>query len=99
MKKISADQFVLDLINKEFEIIESGLHWNSINELKVWTENNPLWFNVYTMTTEQYNLLRDYFMEHFYDWKPKRVSKATAQNEWGWFALSFGLRVKDNVGN
>lgn len=94
-KKISAEQFTLDCINKEFEIIGSTNRWNTFEELCEWSklEENKHWYshNVFS-TPEQFKQWKQYFMEHFYDWQPKRVSKRTAENEFSWFNLSYGLK-------
>ena len=94
-KKISDEQFALDCINKEFEIIGSTNHWNTFKELCEWSklEENEKWFtdNVFA-TLEQFKEWKQYFMDHFYDWQPKRVSKRTAENEFAWFNLSYGFK-------
>jgi len=95
MKKISADQFALDCINKEFEIIGSPLHWETFEELCAWSkqkENKDWYSNNSFATVEQYKEWKNYFMEHFYDWKPKGVSKAEAERQFSWFNLQYGLR-------
>jgi len=94
-KKISGEQFTLDCINKEFEIIGSTNHWDTFEELCKWTkqEENKKWYTNNCFTTpEQWKQWKQYFMEHFYDWQPKRVSKREAENEFNWFNLSYGLK-------
>lgn len=93
-KKISDEQFVLDCINKEFEIIGSTLHWDTFEELCEWSkeEQNQHWYRDNSFTSrEQYEQWRDYFLEHFYDWQPKRVSKDRAEREFSWFTLQYGF--------
>ena len=94
VKKISEEQFVLDCINKEFELIGSSLHWDTMLDLCNWTkqEENRCWYSDNAFTSrEQYEQWKDYFMKHFYDWKPKRVSHYIAENEFSWFNLCYGL--------
>ena len=93
-KKISDEQFVLDCINKEFEIIGSDLHWDTFKELSEWSkeEQNRHWYSDNSFTSrEQYEQWRNYFLGHFYDWQPKRVSKKTAEIEFSWFTLQYGF--------
>lgn len=95
VKKISETQFVLDCINKEFEIIGSDLHWDTYEELVEWSklEENKYWyFNDSFATPEQWKQWRQYYMKHFYDWQPKRVSKRVAEQAFSWFSLSYGLK-------
>lgn len=94
-KKITGEQFTLDCINKEFEIIGSDLHWDTFEELCAWSqqEGNRHWYSDNCFTTvEQYKEWKEYFMEHFYDWQPKRVSKDAAEREFSWFNLQYGLK-------
>ena len=94
-KKISDEQFALDCINKEFEIIGDSHRWNSWAELCQWSklEENKHWYSNFCFETpEQFREWKAYFMEHFYDWQPKRVSKAQAEREFSWFNLSYGLK-------
>lgn len=94
-KKISDEQFVLDCINKEFEIIGSDKHWDTFEELCKWSklEENKHWYSNNAFTSrEQYEQWKAYFMEHFYDWKPKRVGKYKAEREFSWFSLQYGLK-------
>lgn len=94
-KKISDEQFVLDCVNKEFEIIGSTLHWDTLKDLCNWSklEENKHWYSDNAFTTrEQYESWKSYFMEHFYDWQPRRVSKRRAEVEFAWFSLQYGFR-------
>lgn len=94
-KKISDEQFVLDCINREFEIIKSDLHWDTFEELREWSKlpENKRWYSDNSFTSrQQYEEWKAYFMEHFYDWQPKRVSKSSAEREFSWFSLMYGLK-------
>lgn len=95
VSKISDEQFVLDCINKEFEIVGSDLHWNTFEELSAWAKlpENEKWFNQYEFATEeQYNQWKDYYVQHFYDWKPKYTSKTAVEKRYfPWFSLQYGF--------
>jgi hypothetical protein len=94
VKKISAKQFVLDCINKEFEVIGCDIHWDTFEELSDWTklEENWEWFVHHSFTSEdQYDEWKSYFLKHFYDWQPKRIPKWQAEREFAWFALNYGF--------
>lgn len=92
-KKISGEQFALDCINKEFEIIGSDLHWDTFHELCEWSKEHRHWYSDNEFSTrEQYDQWKAYFMEHFYDWQPKRVNKVQAEREFSWFNLQYGLK-------
>lgn len=94
VEKISEKQFVLDMINKEFELIGSTNHWNTFDELVEWSklEENKEWYNNYAFTTrEQYEAWKAYFLEHIYNWKPKSLRKNAAKNDFSWFALEYGF--------
>ena len=94
-KKISDEQFCLDCINKEFEIIGSSLHWNTFKELSEWSklEENRHWYSDNAFTSEeQYLQWKNYFFEHFYDWKPKRHPRRDIEREFSWFSLMYGLK-------
>lgn len=100
VKKISDEQFLLDCINKEFEIIGSTNHWDTFSELCEWTkqEENREWYtNNAFSTSEQWKQWKQYFMEHFYDWKPKRYSKHYIENRvFPWFNLQYGFPIREN---
>ena len=94
-KKISGEQFALDCVNKEFEIIGSPMKWATFEELSAWSKlpENHRWYSNYCFETpEQFWEWKAYFMSHFYDWQPKRVSKAMAEREFSWFNLQYGLK-------
>lgn len=93
VKKISDKQFALDVINKEFEIANSGLHFDTFEELSDYTKENIHWYQEFEFKTpEEYQQWKDYFFEHFYDWKPKYYSKKVIEQEFAWFNLCYGLK-------
>lgn len=95
VQKISEKQFVLDCVNKEFELIGSPLHWDTFEELSAWSklEENKEWYSNNAFTSAaQYRAWKDYFLTHFYDWQPKRVSLSTAKKEFSWFSLMYAFK-------
>lgn len=93
VKKISDTQFVLDCINKQYEIIKSDIHFNTWEELIAYAKEHPKWYSDSEYTNlAQYLEWRRYFLEHFYDWQPKRVKLAIAEREFSWFNLQYGLK-------
>ena len=95
VKKISEQQFVLDVIQRELDIVDAGIHFNSFEELSEWTKKpeNERWFEKYCFVDEaQYEEWKEYFYKHFYDWQPKRTPKYLVDREFGWFNLSWGLK-------
>jgi len=93
-RKISDEQFVLDCVNKEFEIIGESLHFNTFKDLSEWskTEENKTWYDNYEFKNkEQYEAWKSYYLTHFYDWKPKRISLKEAERNFSWFSLNYGF--------
>lgn len=94
-KKISEEQFVLDCINKEFEIIGSDLHWDTFAELSEWSKRpeNKDWFSKFEFSTkEQYEQWKQFYINHYYDWQPRYHSKREVEQiSFPWFSLSYGF--------
>lgn len=97
VKKISSEQFLLDVINKMFEIAGSNLHWLCFEKLKLWTHEpeNRDWFRMYTLTLEQYLEFRDYYLTHFYDLRSKRISHSIAESDFSSFMFQYGFPYVD----
>lgn len=93
VRKIDDYQFALDCINKEFEIIGSGLHFKTFPALVEYAKEHKKWYsdNAF-ISKEQYLEWKDYFFTHFYDWKPKRYGKKEIEREFSWFNLQYGFR-------
>lgn len=93
VKKISGEQFALDCINKQWEIIGEPLHFDTWEDLVSYGKEHPKWFSESEYKTpEQFQQWKDYFFEHFYDWKPKHFSKRAIKREFLWFNLMYGLK-------
>lgn len=91
-KKITAEEYIYDVICKEFDIVESGLEFKDFHELREYCNNTEEWYQKFSFKTpEKFIEWKNYCLEHFYDWQPKRISKHQAQQEFGWLNLSFGF--------
>lgn len=94
---ISDKQFVLDCINKEFDIIGSDIKFNTFEELANFTKEHPKWFSEYKFISEdQYERWKLYYIHHFYKWKPRSFcSKEVIEKLYfPWFSLSYGFSEK-----
>lgn len=93
VKKISSTQFLLDCINKEYEIVDAPLRFNTYEELLKYTEDHKAWYTEFSFTSDdQYNAWKSYFYDHYYDWRPKKVSKTCMKHDFGVFDLYYGFK-------
>lgn len=93
VKKISDEQFYLDVVNKELEIA-GGPQFDSWNELCRWTQLNKEWFCIWAFDTkEQFLEFKRYYYNHFYDWKPKRYTKRDREQMFSGFIFIYGLKT------
>lgn len=91
-KKISSEQFVLDCINKQFDLTYPCIYFDTFEELAAYAEEHPMWFSEHKFQTpEQYLKFKRYFEKHFYDWQPKRVSKRRMKENFTWFYVMYGF--------
>ena len=100
-KKITADQFVRDVIN--FELKPYGIDFDYILSLPKKPENKENidpnveyqnhWYSRYKFHTfEEFNAFRRYFYEHFKDYAPKyRWKKEVIYEEFEYFNFMYGL--------
>lgn len=82
--KLTKLEFALVAVHKQLEM--AGVDSSVLKEDKEWFSNN-------TMTTEQCNQWKSWFIEQ-YRLNFKR-SKKEAEREFSWFNLGYGLRIKD----
>lgn len=95
VKKISDAQFLFDIIQKELDIVGSGLKFNDLDEFTEWTKEpgHENWYIDYEFANkEQYYEWKQYFYDHFYDWQPKRINKKQLDDEFAWCDLCYGLK-------
>ena len=82
------------MIDKECELVGADFNFDKLAELGA--EQNDSWYNNYEMTREQFDEWHQFFRDHFYEWKPKRVSKNEMERYFSWvFCLNFSFIVKD----
>ena len=91
-KKLTDEEFVELVINKELEIAGADIRYKDIIALPKEKQEELRFFEKYAFKTpEQYIEWRDFFYEQFYNWQPKRISKNRMKQEFGWFNLTWGL--------
>ena len=99
-KKISEEQFVLDVINKQYEICGNEHHFDTFADLKAYTdkydeehkEEHKKWFQEYSFDTiEKYLEWRNYFLDHSKEWLPARIPMYQRIREFSWFSLQYGF--------
>jgi len=103
VEKISEEQYVLDCINKEFELCGSEKRFDTFMDLSNYSKENPQWFDECEFSGEgTYNTWLEYCKQHTYDWLPKRTTKASVENHVSYFALQYGFPCRydrDETGN
>ena len=93
--KITEDQYILDCINKEHEIVGSGIHFADIDEMKEYINNTPGWHDKYNFTPEQYQEWKAYACNHYRMIKGKTyASKSYIERSFPWFSLKYGFPVE-----
>ena len=97
-KKISSDQFLEDIINKELSIVGAEVTFKDLVEdssLPIEDQKYQNWFNIFQFQTPQQFLeWKEYVLEHFYDWQPKYLyNKRRLQEEFSWINLQYGLSL------
>lgn len=88
-KKISTEQFLEMMINKELEIVNAPIRYSDlIGEKKHYYTH---WYTDFAFDTiDQYKEWENYYYEHFYDHYPKRIKDI--HRHFSWFNLQYGLR-------
>lgn len=97
-KKISADQFLEDIINKELSIIGVQLTFKDIladHQLPENEQKYHSWYQDFAFKTpEQFLEWKNYVLEHFFDWQPKYLfNKRRLNEEFSWINLQYGLSL------
>ena len=95
-KKLTDTEFIELVINKELEIADAPIRFKDIVEDHKKADGERKlddWFSDYSFKTpEEYYQWKEFFFEHFYDWKPLRYSKKYVEEEFSWFSLQFALK-------
>jgi hypothetical protein len=87
VKKLTDTEFVKMIVDKELEIVGAPIRYNDLINNK---DKYPHWFQDYFFNVEQYIEWKQFFYDHFYDWKPKRIKDI--DKHFSWFALQYGLK-------
>lgn len=92
-KKLTDNEFVELVINKELEIAGADMRYADIVKLTKDEQQKMQWWTKYTFKTlEQFLEWRQFFYDHFYDWQPKSVKKSVMEREFQWWNLQWGLK-------
>lgn len=96
VKKISEKQYVLDCINKQYELCGLERRFDTFEELSKYSKEKPKWFDEDGFFENEaiYKIWIEYCIQHFYDWQPKSVSKRIAKDNVSWFALDYAFPCK-----
>ena len=101
IKKITADQFIRDVI--DFELKPYGINFEYIlnlpkepknkDEIDPNVEYQDEWFSRYKFHSfDEFNAFRQYFYEHWKDYAAQRYwKKDILYREFEWFNLQYGL--------
>lgn len=93
VKKLTDDEFVELIIDKELEIANADIRAKDIKALSKEEQDKLKWWEKYEFkTVEEFLEWRNFFYDHFYDWQPKRVGKYDMKREFSWFNLCWGLQ-------
>lgn len=88
MKKLTDQEFVKLMVDKELEIVGTDIRYN---DLIAEPEKYKNWFQDYAFdTVEQYGKWKQFYWQHFYDKYPKRVKDIAKY--FSWFTLQYGLK-------
>ena len=92
-KKLTDNEFVELIIDKELEIAGADMRYADIIKLTKDEQQKMQWWTKYTFKTlEQFLEWRQFFYDNFYDWQPKSVKKSTMEREFQWWNLQWGLK-------
>ena len=95
-KKLTDIEFIELIINKELEIADAPIRFKDIVEDHKKPDGERKlddWFSDYSFKTpEEYYQWKEFFLEHFYDWKPLRYLKKYVEEQFSWISLQYGLK-------
>lgn len=96
VKKISAFEFIFDCIKKEYELVGAVFPFKDMAEFSSWShqEENLSWYDQHRLTKDQHIELKRFFIEHYYDHKPKSTSRKYIEEKvFPWFCLAYEFPV------
>lgn len=95
-RKLTDDEFLKLIINKELEIAGADITYDDIVEDgKLPNEERKLsnWHDMYSFDTiDQYIEWKNFVLDHFNKWKSGRLSKRYMEEWFSWNSLCYGLR-------
>lgn len=93
VKKLTDNEFVELIIDKELEISGTDVRYKDITAMPKEEQKEYEFYTRFTFKTlEQFLEWRQFFYDHFYDWQPKSVKKSQMEREFNWFNLQWGLK-------
>lgn len=95
MRTDKTHQCNVDLVNKMMEKHKLTYYdiLGSVDENKKWYIDGEPWFDHFTLTQEEKNAFSEWAINHIA--KTLRISKRDAKEEFQWWDLAYGLKVKE----
>lgn len=87
VKKLSNTEFVKMIVDKELEIVGAPIRYDDLINNQ---DKYPHWYQDYSFNVDQYIEWKQFFYDHFYDWKPKRIKNI--DEYFSWYSLQYGLK-------
>ena len=92
-KKLTNEEFVKAIINKELEIANADIRYDDILALTKEEQNKLEWWSKYSFKKyTDFAKWKEFFCEKFYEWQPKTVNKTMMEREFSWINLMWGLK-------
>lgn len=92
-KKLTDDEFLEMIIDKELEIAQADIRYKDIMAMPEKERREFRFYDKYSFKTlEQFIEWQNFFFDHFYDWKPKRVKERRKKDYFNYLNLDLGLR-------
>lgn len=89
VKKLTDIEFVKLIVDKELEIVNAPVRYNDLIADKEGIYKH--WYQDFAFDDiKQYIEWKEFYYDHFYDWKPKRIKDI--DRHFSWFALQYGLK-------
>ena len=96
-KKITNKEFIELIIDKELEIANAPIRYKDLIAMTKEEQEKFKFYTKYTFKTlDEYLEWKNFFMEHIYDWLPKRTNKTECEREFAYTNLMWGLKYDFN---
>jgi len=93
MKKLTDDEFIKLMIDKECEIVNAPFMYDDLITKRY--NNWQTWFNDYAFTSaEQYAEWKQFFIDNISKWKQGKITKHYKETMFNDFSLEFGFSEK-----